>query len=392
MRDWLASLPDDDLLSVVEVTPALRRARNGSDDLDDLRLRIREFTDQQVEGLARAFLAGVGQRLRTDGFTQDEIDAPDPEDLRAMLVDHLPTAHGRLALHALLIGDGPASSTARAYATHLLTALDEELPITTTAPHQSPTHETTWADVAEVVDRLRHDTTALPSALRAAADAVAAGTLPVDAEPTAASLTRFAAEMAELAKQLGSLLGDEPVPPDLDGVRTHLDRVAEEERLAAERALVHEHRMGISATIATLEAGGGPAFLVDSYRTMLEKIDRELDAVPATIPPARTSSSVVTLPRTAGEARELLAGIGVDEELLAVLRPWPELCDAGEFIPRDDVSAVVAAEPSEVPELLERLDRLGVLRENDHGELALDDVTLRCLTLLPADENVSPGR
>ncbi|OJY43770.1 hypothetical protein [Pseudonocardia sp. 73-21] len=372
MRDWLASLPDDDLRSVVEVIPALRRARSGS---DDLRARIREFTDQQVEGLAHAFLAGVAQRLRTDGFSQAEIDAPGPEDLRAMLLDHLPTAHGRLALHALLIGDGPASSTARAHATQLLTALDEELPITTITA--TPT---TWADVAEAVERLRHDAATLPPALRAAADAVAAGSLPSDTEPTAAALARFATEMARLATTLGSLLGDEPVPPDLDGVQAHLDRVAEEERLAAERAVVREHRDGISATIAKLEADGGPAFLVESYRKMLAEIDGEL------------GPEVVTLPRTAAEARALLAGIGIDDGLLAALRPWPELCDAGEFIARDDVSAVVATEPSEVPELLARLDRLGVLRENDAGELALDDVTLSCLTLLPVDGSVPAAR
>lgn len=362
MRDWLASLPDDDLLSVVEVTPALRRARNGS---DDLRARIRDFTDQQIEGLAHAFLAGVAQRLRSDGVPDHEIDEPDVDQLRSTLAQ-LPPAHGRLALHALLIGSGPAASTARAHATALL----KELAITTTAPH------TTWADVAEVVDRLRHDTTALPPALRAAADAVAAGTLPVDAEPTAATLSRFAGEMAELAKQLGSLLGDEPVPSDLDGVQAHLDRVAEQDRLAAERAVVREHRDGISATIARLEADGGPAFLVESYRTMLAGIEREL------------GPDVVLLPQTSAEARALLAGIGADDDLLAVLRPWPELCDPGEYIARDDVSAVVAAEASEVPDLLRRLDALGILRENEAGELALDEVTLRCLTLLPADEPV----
>jgi hypothetical protein len=53
---------------------------------------------------------------------------------------------------------------------------------------------------------------------------------------------------------------------------------------------------------------------------------------------------------------------------------------------------VLAAEPSDLPDLLERLDRLGVLGANEHGELALDEVTLRCLTLLSADESVpAPG-
>jgi hypothetical protein len=380
MRDWLTSLPDHDLVSVTAVTPALRRAMNGAGGLDGLRLRIRELTDQQVEGLARAFLAGVAQRLRTDGFTQDEIDDPGPEDLRAMLVDHLPTAHGRLALHALLIGDGPASATARAYATHLLTALDEELPITTIT-----TPPTTWADVTEIVERLRHDTVALPPALRAAADAVAAGSLPSDASalrPTAASLARFAGEMAGLATTLGSLLDGGPAPVDLDGVQAHLDRVAEEQRLAAERAVVRKHRDGVSATIAALEADGGPTFLVDSYRTLLAQIDSELGDDPG----------IVTPPRTASEARSLLAAIGIDDRLLAVLRPWPELCEAGEYVPLADAGAVLAAEPSDLPDLLERLDRLGVLGANEHGEVALDEVTLRCLTLLSAEESVpSPG-
>lgn len=373
MRDWLASLPDDDLVSVVAVTPALRRAMSGFGGLDGLRARIREFTDQQVEGLARAFLAGVAQRLRSDGVPDHEIDEPDLDQLRSIL-EQLPAAHGRLALHALLIGSGPAASTARAHATELLTAFHEELIITTVE------HATTWdwAGVAEAVERLRHDTTALPAALRAAADAVAAGTLPTDAEPTAAALARFAVEMAELAEQLGTLLGDEPAPADLNGVQVHLDRVAQEQRLAGERAVVTEHRVDIAATVARLESDGGPAFLVDRYRSLLAEIDRELgpDAAPV---------NVATLPRTVPEARALLAGIGVDDDLLAVLRPWPELCDPGEYIPRDDVTAVVATEASAVPDLLRRLELLGVLRENEGGDLALDEVTLRCLTLIPAE-------
>ncbi|MDT7707706.1 MAG: hypothetical protein QOG20_3313 [Pseudonocardiales bacterium] len=394
MRGWLASVPDDDLVSVIEVVPALQRAlardghgagRTERHALPGVRARIREFSDQQVEGLARAFLAGVVQRLRTDGVGDEEIDEPDAGQLRSML-GRLPPAHGRLALHALLIGSGPASSTARMHATELLTALhgaDPKEHAITATTHETSPHDTVWdwSTVATVVERLRHDVTDLSPALRAAADAVQAGTLPVDAEPTAASLARFAAEMAELAKRLGPLLGDEPVPSDLDGVQVHLDRVAEEQRLAAERAVVREHRDGIRATVAQLEADGGPAFLVQRYRALLAEIERELGE-PA---PTATPASLVTLPQTVPEARALLAGIGVDDGLLAVLRPWPELCEPGEYIRRADVTAVVAAEPSAVPDLLRRLDLLGVLRENESGELALDEVTLRCLALLPAE-------
>jgi len=402
MRDWLASVPDDDLVSIIEVAPALRRAMVRDDDggLRGLRGRIRAFTDQQVDGLAHAFLAGVAQRLRTDGFSSAEIESPDAEQLRAMLLDHLPGAHGRLALHALLIGSGPASSTARAHATPLLTALDEEPPIAAT--------QLDHATAADTVEKLRKDAAVLAPGLRAAADAVETGALPLDAETVADALRRFTVELTGLVAGLGPV--DGPAPSDLAGVEAHLDHIAERERLATERAVVLEHRAEIGATARRLEADGGPDFLLAHYTTLLADIDRELAGPryaqatagpaaqpPATQPPATQPLAtqplatqpvaiepVATEPLTEADARALLSSHGIDDDLVSVLQPWPLLCDPGDHIPRGDVGEVVTAEASAVPELLQRLERLGLLDENENGEVALDELTLRCLALLPA--------
>lgn len=366
MREWLASVPDPDLISIIAVTPALRRARTG--DLDDLRARIREFSEQQIDGLAHAFLAGVAQQLRSDGFAQAEIDAPGPEDLRAMLIDHLPAAHARLALHALLIGSGPASATARAHATHLLTALDEELPITATT-HDTPLDRST---AAGVVEKLRSDAAALAPGLRAAADAVDAGAAPADAALTAEALRRFADDLNGLLADLGPIDG----PADLAGIDAHLERLAEQEQVAAERALVLDHRAEVHSMAQRLESDGGPAFLREQYAALLAEIDRELAG-------PRYGGDPLTRPFTEDEARALLTSTGIDDELVAVLQPWPLLCEPGDHIPRGDVSEVVTAEASTVPDLLKRLETLGVLHENAEGEVALDELTLRCLSLLP---------
>ncbi len=396
MRDWLGSAPDDDLMSVVELAPSLRRvmrrhrpgglsSRAERRSLPSVRAHVHGLSEQSLEDLGRTFLAGVAQQLRVDGYTRSEVDDPDAEQLRSMLL-HLPAAHGRFALHALLAGSAPASPVARAHAQELFAALEEAHPemgweaaeSTPPTPEAAPAWD--WHTVADTVERLRLDADGLAPELRTAAAAVAAGRLPADPRATPAPRRPFAAGMTELAAALRPLVGDEPVAADLGAVQVHFDRAAERER-SAERAELLASRDEIRATVGRLEAGGGSAFLVELYEDVVHKIERQLMDLPPVTSAAPPDDGV---PSTDTGARELLADRGLDDELVSAIRPWQQLCGEDEYLPRGDVSAVVAAEPSEVPSLLERLDALGVLRVDDVTDgVAIDALIHRCLALLP---------
>ncbi|MFI0466847.1 hypothetical protein ACH347_22430 [Saccharopolyspora sp. 5N102] len=122
IRDWLISLHEAELGTVLSVCDRLRaaaklphaprKASATARDLSACRIWARKATAHEYEIVMTSAISVVNDLLEHYGFTPDQVAEPTLDQLHEMLLA-LGRPIGQLALYALLLGDEPASSSAR---------------------------------------------------------------------------------------------------------------------------------------------------------------------------------------------------------------------------------------------------------------------------------------